>query len=137
MKTKILLLVICVTLLSACASVTEQPAKTQETAEDAAREVLYHGGEPKTPEETLAQTLVDTGVETPLCPNCATELVAVLNASEELPVQEQDCLSMIQGSDAIYKLSLNYEWQCNSCGYVDGGHTVEGVKAVVCHGWTS
>lgn len=136
MKIKILLLLTCVTLLSACALVEEQSVKTQEIAEETAQNVLYHGGAPKTPEETLAQTLADAGTETPLCPDCATELSAVLTDSEELRVQQQDCQSMLQGTDAIYKLSLTYEWTCPTCGYVDSGHTVEGTSGVVCHGWT-
>lgn len=149
MKKKLVLLVTSLVLLSACASAAEQPAKTQETVEEitemaaenvtevAVQEVLYHGGEPKTPEEALAQALTDADVEVPLCQNCATELTAVLTGSEELPVQQQDCISMVQGTDAVYKLSLEYEWKCSSCGYEDLGHTVEGTKAVVCHGWTS
>lgn len=137
MKQKILALVLCVALLSACGTAKEQPTGTEETAGEAAQEILYHGGEPRTPEETLAQTLTDTGAEVPLCPDCAAELRAVLTDSEELPAEEQDCLSMVQGTDAVYKLSLRYEWKCDACGYADAGHTVEGTKAVVCHGWTS
>ena len=130
-------------LLSACASVREQPAEVQEpaavqeTAEEAVQEVLYHGGEPRTPEAALAQSLADVSMEIPLCPDCGAELSAILTDSQELPAEEQKCLSMIQGTDAVYKLSLTYEWKCPSCGYADSEHTVEGTKAVVCHGWTS
>lgn len=88
-----------------------------------------------TPEETLAQTLE---AEDPvLCPDCGEVLQGVLESSEELPVEEQPCRSMVNGTDAVYKLSLTYDWQCAACGYTDPGQTVEGTRAMVCHGWTS
>ena len=62
---------------------------------------------------------------------------ATLIDSEELPVKERDCISMAQGSDAVYNLSISYDWQCETCGYCDSGHTIEGNRVIVCHGWTS
>lgn len=115
----------------------EQAPTTQETASESetTEQVLYHGGEPRTPEETLAQALTD--VETPVCPECGEKMRAVLVASEELPVKERACISMAQGSDAVYDLSITYDWKCEPCGYCDSGHTVEGNRVTICHGWTS
>ena len=97
--------------------------------------MVYHGEPTDTPEETLAQTLE---AEDPvLCPDCGEVLQGVLVSSEELPVEEQPCRSMVNGTDAVYKLSLTYDWQCAACGYTDPGQTVEGIRAMVCHGWTS
>ena len=116
---------------SSSAPEREEPAAS--TAETAA--VVYHGESTDTPEETLAQTLE---AEDPvLCPDCGEVLQGVLVSSEELPVEEQPCRSMVNGTDAVYKLSLTYDWQCAACGYTDPGQTVEGTRAMVCHGWTS
>ena len=115
---------------SSSAPEREEPAAS--TAETA---VVYHGEPTDTPEETLAQTLE---AEDPvLCPDCGEVLQGVLVSSEELPVEEQPCRSMVNGTDAVYKLSLTYDWQCAACGYTDPGQTVEGTRAMVCHGWTS
>lgn len=116
---------------------SEQPPTVQETASESetTEQVLYHGGEPRTPEETLAQALTD--VEAPVCPECGEKMGATLIDSEELPVKERDCISMAQGSDAVYNLSISYDWQCETCGYCDSGHTIEGNRVIVCHGWTS
>ena len=113
-------------------SVPEREEPAASTAETA---VVYHGEPTDTPEETLAQTLE---AEDPvLCPDCGEVLQGVLVSSEELPVEEQPCRSMVNGTDAVYKLSLTYDWQCAACGYTDPGQTVEGTRAMVCHGWTS
>lgn len=150
MKAKILLPVVCLALFSACASAQGQAAKPAvqavvyqgeeaeapvEAAEPAVQEVLYHGREEKTPEEALAKALAYTGAEAPLCPNCAAELCAALTGSEELPVQSRSCLSMVHGTDEVYKFSLTYEWACPACGYTDPGYTTEGIKLAICHGW--
>lgn len=113
----------------------EQAPTTQETAAETTEQVQYHGGAPRTPEETLTQALTD--VETPVCPECGEKMGATLIDSEELPVKERDCISMAQGSDAVYNLSISYDWQCETCGYCDSGHTIEGNRVIVCHGWTS
>lgn len=62
---------------------------------------------------------------------------ATLTNSEKLPVQEQSCLSMAQGTDGVYNFLLSYEWKCPSCGYTEGAYTSEGTYAIICHGWNS
>lgn len=96
---------------------------------------LYHGGAARTPEEVLARAL-ETAVP-PVCPDCGAVTAAELTASEELPVQQRDCIAMAQGTDAVYDLLLTYDWVCPACGYRDAGHTVTGNRVIVCHGWMS
>ena len=51
-------------LLCGCgqqAALEEQTTDAQGTAAETTEQVLYHGGEPRTPEEVLAQALADTG----------------------------------------------------------------------------
>ena len=122
-------------LLCGCgqqAALEEQTTDAQGTAAETTEQVLYHGGEPRTPEEVLAQALADTGTQAPACPDCGEAMHAVLAASEELPAQERACVSMAQGSDAVYDLSITYDWVCPAC-----GHTIEGNRVIICHGWTS
>ncbi|MFR3792636.1 MAG: hypothetical protein ACLTWO_12095 [Blautia massiliensis (ex Durand et al. 2017)] len=96
---------------------------------------LYHGGAERTPEEVLARALEDA--VPPACPDCGAVTAAELTASEELPVQQRDCIAMAQGTDAVYDLLLTYDWVCPACGYRDAGHTVTGNRVIVCHGWMS
>ena len=103
------------------------------TARDPA--ALYHGGAARTPEEALARALEDA--VPPACPDCGGATAAELTASEELPVRQRDCTAMAQGTDAVYDLSLTYDWVCPACGRRDAGHTVTGNRVIVCHGWTS
>lgn len=96
---------------------------------------LYHGGAERTPEEVLARALEEA--VSPVCPDCGAVTAAELTVSEELPVQQRDCIAMAQGTDAVYDLSLTYDWVCPACGYRDAGHTVTGNRVIVCHGWMS
>lgn len=126
--------------LAGCGAQTpaSPPAGTTAAAAEevpAAEEVLYHGGAARTPEETLAQALTEP--EPPLCPVCGAAMEAELTASEALPVREQSCLSMAQGTDAVYDLALTYDWTCAACGHNDPGHTVQGTRVIICHGWTA
>lgn len=127
-------------LLCGCgqqAALEEQTTDAQGTAAETTEQVLYHGGEPRTPEEVLAQALADTGTQAPACPDCGEAMHAVLAAGEELPAKERACVSMAQGSDAVYDLSITYDWTCEACGACDAGHTIEGNRVIICHGWTS
>lgn len=137
------LLSVCVAL-SACSMTPENPSETSEIfsglnedLEEKPLEVLYHGGNPLTPEDTLSKVLIETSEKVPVCPTCKAEMRATLTNSEKLPVQEQSCLSMAQGTDGVYNFLLSYEWKCPSCGYTEGAYTSEGTYAIICHGWNS
>lgn len=80
---------------------------------------------------------IETSEKVPVCPTCKAEMRATLTNSEKLPVQEQSCLSMAQGTDGVYNFLLSYEWKCPSCGYTEGAYTSEGTYAIICHGWNS
>lgn len=114
------------------AAETTAPVTEEAPATEAA---LYHGGAARTPEEALARALEDA--VPPACPDCGAATAAELTASEELPVRQRDCTAMAQGTDAVYDLSLTYDWVCPACGRRDAGHTVTGNRVIVCHGWTS
>ena len=143
MSWSLFLLSVCVAL-SACSMTPENPSETSEIfsglnedLEEKPLEVLYHGGNPLTPEDTLSKVLIETSEKVPVCPTCKAEMRATLTNSEKLPVQEQSCLSMAQGTDGVYKFLLSYEWKCPSCGYTEGAYTSEGTYAIICHGWNS
>ena len=126
MRWSLFLLSVCVAL-SACSMTPENPSETSEIfsglnedLEEKPLEVLYHGGNPLTPEDTLSKVLIETSEKVPVC-----------------PVQEQSCLSMAQGTDGVYNFLLSYEWKCPSCGYTEGAYTSEGTYAIICHGWNS
>ena len=132
MRWSLFLLSVCVAL-SACSMTPENPSETSEIfsglnedLEEKPLEVLYHGGNPLTPEDTLSKVLIETSEKVPVCPTCKAEMRATLTNSEKLPVQEQSCLSMAQGTDGVYNFLLSYEWKCPSCGYTEGAYTSEG-----------
>lgn len=128
--------------LAGCGAAPQAPASTAPASETTVAETsaqnpdaLYHGGAARTPEEALARALEDA--VPPACPDCGAATAAELTASEELPVRQRDCTAMAQGTDAVYDLSLTYDWVCPACGQRDAGHTVTGNRVIVCHGWTS
>jgi hypothetical protein len=95
MRWSLFLLSVCVAL-SACSMTPENPSETSEIfsglnedLEEKPLEVLYHGGNPLTPEDTLSKVLIETSEKVPVCPTCKAEMRATLTNSEKLPVQEQ------------------------------------------------
>ena len=81
--------------------------------------------------ETLLQS-VDAGK----CPDCGGELHAVLQNSEELPLEETKCISYAHGTDAVTTLNISYVLRCDTC-KKDIGAAVEDtfVQSNECHGW--
>ena len=86
------MLSVCVAL-SACSMTPENPSETSEIfsglnedLEEKPLEVLYHGGNPLTPEDTLSKVLIETSEKVPVCPTCKAEMRATLTNSEKLPV---------------------------------------------------
>ena len=120
------MLSVCVAL-SACSMTPENPSETSE---------IFSGLNEDLEEKPL-EVLIETSEKVPVCPTCKAEMRATLTNSEKLPVQEQSCLSMAQGTDGVYNFLLSYEWKCPSCGYTEGAYTSEGTYAIICHGWNS
>ena len=92
MRWSLFLLSVCVAL-SACSMTPENPSETSEIfsglnedLEEKPLEVLYHGGNPLTPEDTLSKVLIETSEKVPVCPTCKAEMRATLTNSEKLPV---------------------------------------------------
>lgn len=90
MRWSLFLLSVCVAL-SACSMTPENPSETSEIfsglnedLEEKPLEVLYHGGNPLTPEDTLSKVLIETSEKVPVCPTCKAEMRATLTNSEKL-----------------------------------------------------
>lgn len=80
MRWSLFLLSVCVAL-SACSMTPENPSETSEIfsglnedLEEKPLEVLYHGGNPLTPEDTLSKVLIETSEKVPVCPTCKAEI---------------------------------------------------------------